>query len=220
MGPWPICRDFPECSVTERKFLGFYWTLPVPWAGFNALPKDVDEAARASTTIRYQRERVRRWVKQEGGEIIAEETFLELAPDRGSEQLVSVVEKLLKRCEREDAKLVLVDFSEAFGWRRHGALWDRLDGEDVCEPLDPSPILMDGTEFDPVQHFRTWREIEYAHVSGKTDRKAELAETIKDLATDHETNASMAQALNAAGLFTPNGKRWTADNLRKFMKTL
>jgi len=207
--------------MTKKKFLGFYWTLPVPWTGFQALPRNVDEAAQASTTIRYQRERVKGWVKEERGELIGEEAFLELAPDRGSEQLVSVIEKLLKYCKCENAKLVLVDFSEAFGWRKlPGFEKLGLEREDICEPLDPSPILMDGAEFDPIQHFRTWRKIEDTHVSGKGDRKAALAEAIQDLVTDNETNSSLAQALNASGQFTPNGKPWTADNLRKFIKTL
>ena len=55
------------------RFLGLYWTLPVPWAGFTQLPKDVGAAAKLSRTIAYQRERVRRWVAEEGGDLVAEE---------------------------------------------------------------------------------------------------------------------------------------------------
>ena len=47
-------------------YLGLYWTLPVPWAGFTRLPKDAKAAAARSRTIAYQRERVRRWVAEEG----------------------------------------------------------------------------------------------------------------------------------------------------------
>ena len=35
-----------------RNAVGFYWTLPVPWAGFVELPEDIDAAAKASRTIR------------------------------------------------------------------------------------------------------------------------------------------------------------------------
>ncbi len=42
------------------RFLGLYWTLPVPWAGFTSLPKDAKAAAAQSRTIAYPRERVRR----------------------------------------------------------------------------------------------------------------------------------------------------------------
>ena len=41
--------------------------------------------------VAYQRERIRRWLKEEGGTLVHEEVFLELAPDRGSEQLVATV---------------------------------------------------------------------------------------------------------------------------------
>ena len=44
----------------NTRAVGFYWTLPVPWAGFTDLPTDVDEAAAQSRTIRYQRDLIRR----------------------------------------------------------------------------------------------------------------------------------------------------------------
>lgn len=40
-------------------YIGFYWTLPVNWAGFTTLPADADEAAKGSLTIRYQVDLVR-----------------------------------------------------------------------------------------------------------------------------------------------------------------
>jgi hypothetical protein len=200
-----ICRDFPGEPMTKTKYIGFYWTLPVPWAGFNALPKDVDDAAEKSVTIRYQRDYVRRWVKDERGELIAEEVFLELAPDRGTDMIIPEIDRLLSRCREESAILVLVDFSDAFGWRRHGPLWDRLDQEKFCMALDPSAIMMDGAEFDPAHHFRTWREIEYSHAATKSDRKADLADAIGQLSEEHTTNRSLAKALNESGLSTPTG---------------
>ena len=69
-----------------QNYIGFYWTLPVPWAGFRDLPNDADEASGLSRTIRYQRDRVRRWVKEEKGELIDETVFLETEPDRGSDR--------------------------------------------------------------------------------------------------------------------------------------
>ena len=39
---------------TARNAVGFYWTLPVPWAGFTHLPDAVEAAAKASQTIRSQ----------------------------------------------------------------------------------------------------------------------------------------------------------------------
>ena len=45
----------------SQNAVGFYWTLPVPWAGFTSLPKAVDDAAKLSRTIRYQRDLIRRY---------------------------------------------------------------------------------------------------------------------------------------------------------------
>ena len=207
--------------MTPSKYLGFYWTLPVPWAGFLSLPKDVNVAAEQSRTIRYQRDRVRRWVKDEGGIILAEEVFLELVSDRGSEQIVHELNNALKRCRMEGATLVLVDFAEAFGWRRHGPLWDRLHDSDTPHiSLDPAPIFIDGEEFNPVIHFRTWRDLEQIHAETKSNRKAALANMISQLATEHASHGALTEELNARGMTTPTGKIWTADNLRKFLKSL
>ena len=68
-----------------RNAVGFYWTLPVPWAGFTKLPKDIEEAAKASRTIRYQCELIRRYARDNGYRLVDEKVFLEIEPDRGSE---------------------------------------------------------------------------------------------------------------------------------------
>lgn len=203
------------------RYVGLYWTLPVPWAGFTSLPQDPEAAAQASRTIAYQRERVRRWVKEEGGHLVHEEVFLELAPDRGSEHIWPIVEKLLKRCKAENAKLILVEFWDAFGWRRHGPLVQRLEANaDLCVLLDPAPLASAEGHFDPVEHFRTWRAVEGAHAAGKAERRAELAEAIAEKQAAHPSLKELAQALNGDGLTTPTGKPWSAENLRKFLKAL
>lgn len=201
-------------------YIGFYWTLPVPWAGFTSLPADPDAAAQASRTIRYQVERVRRWVKDEGGRLIAEQVFLELAPDRGSEQIVPTIDRLIAKARRRGAKLVLVDFAEAFQWRRHGALWDRLDDSRACTRLDPAPLFLDGKEFDPVQHFRGWRQLDEAHVAAKPEMRAALVEAATALRDEGGTYAAVAAQLNANGDLTPSGRKWTADNVRKLLAAM
>lgn len=198
-------------------YIGFYWTLPVPWAGFTSLPTDPDAAAKESRTIRYQVERVRRWVKDDGGQLIDEEVFLELAPDRGSEQIVPTIDQLIAKANAHKARLVLVDFSEAFQWRKHGALWDRLGDSRICVRLDPAPLLLDGKAFNPVRHFRRWRQIDEAHIAAKPELRAALIETAKSLREDGATYVAIAAQLNASGDLTPNGKDWTADNVRKLL---
>lgn len=86
----------------KRKAVGFYWTLPVPWVGFSGLSENIEEAAQQSRTIRYQMERVRSWAADEGYELVKEEVFLELAPDRGGEHVVPPLDKLAAFCRARD----------------------------------------------------------------------------------------------------------------------
>lgn len=198
-------------------FFAFYWTLPVPWAGFTALPKDADEAAKASRTIRYQVLRVRQWVAEQKGHLIGEEVFLELHPDRGSEQIVPVIDKLINKAKARGASVVLVDFSEAMRWRRHGPLWDRLDASGIAVALDPVEIQLPEERLNPIDHFRSWRRLERLHAETKGDRKAALAAAIMDLRGEGLSFAAIATELNAAGLMTATGKAWSAENVRKLV---
>lgn len=207
--------------MTGEKYFGFYWTLPVPWAGFRKLPADIDAAAEQSRTIRYQRDFVRRWVQEEGGTLIDEKAFLEVQADRASAHVTPEIDRVIRQCRAENAKIVLVDFSQAFGWRPHGPLWDRLRQPGVrFQALYPEPKIIDGEEFDPVEHFRSWRHIEGAKIASKADKEQHLAEMIDELKQDNLSLKERAEALNQRGATTPTGKLWTADNLRKFIKSL
>lgn len=203
-----------------QNYIGFYWTLPVPWAGFRDLPNNVDEASGLSRTIRYQRDRVRHWVKEEKGELIDEAVFLETEPDRGSDLILPVVEKLLDQCREQGARLVLVNFTLAFGWRQHHELWWRLhELPDLVEPLDPIPIPIEGEVFDPVSHFRQWQKASADWVSGKAERVDIVARQIGKLSSSGLSHRQIAEALNDAGILTPaSGRPWTKDNVGKFLK--
>lgn len=204
----------------EREYFGFYWTLPVPWAGFRTLPRDVDAAAQASRTVRYQRDRVRRWVKDEGGTLIGEEAFIELEPDRGTAEITPEIERTILKCRRQHAAIILVDFSIVFGWRRHQPLWSTVSLDDVeIHPLTPDPLILDdGHEFDPLQHFRAWRRRQEAWSSSKNARKQELTDLIEGMHKAKLTFTAIASMLNMHGHLTLSGKSWTSENVRKFLK--
>ena len=205
----------------QRAFVGFYWTLPVPWAGFRDLPSDVDAAARLSRTIRYQRERVRRWVKDEGGYLVHEAVFLEIAPDRGSDVVAGPFERAAQMCRAQDATLVLVDFSAVQAWRSHGLLQDLARRAGVrIEQLYPDPVLINGKEFDPQQHFEGWRRRQQSWSASKPEREAALLARIAELRGDGSNYAQVADSLNAEGRSTVTGRRWTADGVRKFVRAV
>jgi hypothetical protein len=68
-----------------------------------------------------------------------------------------------------------------------------------------------------VRHFRRWRQIDEAHVAAKPSLRAALTATVKSLREDGGTYAAIAAQLNASGDLTPNGRTWTADNVRKLL---
>lgn len=200
-------------------YIGFYWTLPVPWAGHQTLPQDVDEAAGKSLTIRYQRECVRQWVKENKGQLIEERVFMELAPDRGTEHIVPEVEKALRECRETGAQLLVVDFSRSFGWRSHIHLALVLRNSKDCILLSPVETMINSAIFDPVAHFRKWRDVQDTFSSNKEEKMAQARSTVDALIPDHSNFASLAEALNAKGYKTSRGKMWTKENLRKFLKS-
>jgi hypothetical protein len=211
-----------ENSASEGllRSIGFYWTLPVPWAGFTKLPKSVEDASKHSRSIRYQAQRVRRWVKEESCILIHEEAFLETQADRGTSAVLPEVERLLKMAEAQDAQLVLVNFADAFHWRAHSPLWSRLQGDPRVMALDPAPLLMDGAWFTPVEHFRSWQDISAAHAALKPQVRAALAARLQQMKGEGKSFAEISRVLNAEGVTTPNGKPWRADNLRKLIAVI
>lgn len=198
-------------------FLAFYWTLPVKWAGFSQLPTTADEAAKASWTIRYQVERVRRWVKSEKGTLLREAVFMDTAPDRGTDAIQTEIGKLLAEARDKNAELVLVDFAQAFGWRPHGPLFEMIGDAKNCVLLPPEPLTLDGEALDPVEHFRHWREIDLARRLEKDDLKQAALATMSELKAGGASYAAIAVRLNDMGVTTLNGRAWSADNVRKFM---
>ena len=201
-------------------YIGFYWTLPVPWAGHQSLPQDVGEAASRSQTIRYQRDCARRWVKESKGQLIDERVFMELAPDRGTEHIMPEVEKALTRCREVGARLLVVDMAKSYGWRSHPYL-DRVlhENKEDCQRLYPAEIMIDGHRFDPIAHFRKWRQAQKAFMASKGQRLAAARAAAEALSPSCSNYSELAEALNEEGHLTATGKPWTAENLGKFLKS-
>ncbi len=197
-------------------FVGFYWTLPVNWAGFRSLPFDLEAATAVSKTIRYQRERVRRYVAGGHGELVDEIAFMDVRPDRATE----IVEAELKRRVSKYAGraiLLYVAFNEHHRWRHNPYL--RAAAESIgieLLALSPEPIDLDGRSFDPIAHFTKWRsrdEEEKARL--RYEATDGLRQAMQQIPAKRGRWAEIASALNAKDIRSIQGNVWTAEGVRK-----
>lgn len=202
-----------------RPAIGFYWTLPVPWAGFTSLSASPEDAAGQSRTIRYQREVIRRYARENGFELVAEHVFREIEPDRVSDQMQATLAGLRTLMRAKGAALLVVDFAGAHGQRRNFHLKDLAQeaGLDVQE-VRAGPLMIDGTSFDPARHFSTWRRKQHAWSESKAERVAAAVRRAHALQAEDHRLAAIAKQLNTEGLRSATGKPWTAESLRKALK--
>jgi hypothetical protein len=201
--------------MSIQNYIGVYWTRPVPWAGFTTLSSDVEIAGSQSRTIRYQREVVRRYVKEAGGNMEREVALLELAPDRATPESAAELRQIVARASPRTI-FVSIAFTETHGWRPHPFIREGLP-IDRTLALPPDPITLNGTTFDPIRHFRDWRVEEKAHSGAKDSHRGTILAVLQTIAK--QSYPSQAKVLNAAGLRTHGGKEWNGDNLRKFLLT-
>ncbi|MGD9510890.1 MAG: hypothetical protein AB7I59_01010 [Geminicoccaceae bacterium] len=203
-----------------RNAVGFYWTLPVPWAGFTRLPADIDAAAQASRTIRYQRELVRRYAARFDFRLVHEGVFLEVEPDRGSPYILAALAAVASDCRTHSADLLVVDFSEAQGWRSHPPMQDWCAAQGIgLVPVWPDEIELDGAPFDPVEHFRQWRQRQKDWSAAKLERGRHARLRAMQLRQQGLSYRSTAEILNQECFLSLTGRPWTADNLRKLLAT-
>lgn len=201
-----------------QKAIGFYWTLPVPWAGFTTLSANVDEAARQSRTIRYQRALIRRHAKENRMDLVHEAVFLEISPDRGSAAVKEALQAIAALVEANEATVLVVDFAAVQNWRSHRPLRDEAgDFGLTLEMVYPDEITIDGKPFDPALHFEDWRQRQADWRAGKSARLSTALARATELRCAGASLAKTAATLNAEGLQSPTGKPWIADNLRKAM---
>ncbi|MCV2891409.1 recombinase family protein [Ruegeria aquimaris] len=202
-----------------RPAIGFYWTLPVPWAGFTSLSADPEEAAGQSRTIRYQREVIRRYAKENGFELVAEHVFLEIEPDRVSDQMQATLVSLRTLMRAKGAALLVVDFAREHGQRRNYHLKELArEASLAVEEIEAGPLMIAGKLFDPARHFSNWRARQYAWSDNKAERVAAALARAHELQAKGHGLAAIAERLNTEGLRSATGKPWTPDSLRKALK--
>jgi hypothetical protein len=170
-------------------FVGLYWTLPVPWAGFTHCPGS--RSRRQGEPHHRLPARAHPPLGEGGGAPSStRRCSSSLLPDRGSEHILPAVDRLLKPAKRE-GQARLLEFWTAYGWRRHGLLAQRLATTRTSASCLTPPAHLSREPLRPVQHFRTWREVEGAYAVSKDERKVALTQAI---AAGREPLAQRARA--------------------------
>jgi hypothetical protein len=212
-------------SAGTQRYVGFYWTLPIPSVGFLKLSDDPDVAATQSKTIRYQREVINEWVAEEGGVLIREITFLETQSDRGTDAVIHYVQRAARICRENEATLLYVDFRQMCGWRPHQELTYAIEEEQIASvPIWPSheTIMIDGHPFHPASHFKDHRMQHEKEAARRHDVAIQrFLKEAENVAPGRGRNALIAEKLNAECVQTFQGGRpWTADNVKKVLQRL
>lgn len=203
-----------------NRFVGFYWTLPVYWAGFQWLPPNAEAAAAKSRTIRYQLEQVRKYVAMHGGRLVREVVFLELQPDRSSDAVGEVLDKVEELHGDARAELAYVDFAARLHWRRHAYLKQYMESRGIRGfPVLPEEIRINGKPFDPIKHFDESRRKQNAKAASIRiacfEELTSLAQALHGRDGDYQR---ISEELNARAVQNIRGRSWTAEMVRKAMK--
>ena len=135
-------------------------------------------AATISRTIRYQRGQILRHAASQKRAVRAEAAFLENAPDRGTVEVADEIAATVRK--RPELTPILIDFSDPSGWRRHHELRERMVSAGA-EFLPAEPAFVDGRQFDPVEHFRSWAERWSDHAGSKEEHRETILAALKDV---------------------------------------
>lgn len=212
-------------DVIADEFIGIYWTLPAP--GRPVLPIHIDDAARASFTIKRQRQVVSAVATGIGLKPLAECALQFSSRLEWTKGLDEVLADALGRSD-EDTVLISVDF-QAFGWRTHHALRHRLRGTGLQDIR-----VSAGMDLDVASHFalnRHWderhRQLRKERRGGTKSRRFQPDRQRLNQFHDYMrwrigeieewqdwSLAKKAEALNARALWTVSGLRWNAELVR------
>jgi hypothetical protein len=204
-------------TPVAAEYVGIYWTLPVNWAGFRNLPSDVDEAAAASQTIRYQRERARAYVREVGGVLVSEIAFMDTRPDRATDAVRQVLRRAAPDYAGRHITLLAVRFADIHMWRHNPFLDDAAEelGLELLA-LSPDPVTVEDQVFDPALHFATWRKAdESAMTRLRLEAHAGLKAALAEVPEGDGRWRTIARLLDSRGIRSIRGQRWTAENVRK-----
>jgi len=140
---------------------------------------------------------------------------MDFASDRSDKETYAALKDVTAEMP-SDACFVFVNFSRAYGWRQNRHLPAALALAKTMM-LDPDPLVIEGFSFDPVSHFRSWKEREQKFRENQLRHLLAVSTALKE--SGMKTLAEQAEHLNKAEILTRNCRKWNADNLRKFKKS-
>lgn len=201
----------------RQPYVRIYWTLPVNWAGFRDLPPSVEAAASASKTIRYQRERVRRHMQDDSGDLIAEIAFMDTRTDRATDTVRDVLHHHAPAFVASSPTLLTVRFEDNSHWRPNPFIHRAASelGLNLLG-LPPEPLLIDGQIFDPARHFATWRKHDGTAMARlRLNADEALCTALSETPPGEGRWQTIADLLNCQHVRTIRGGQWTQENVRK-----
>lgn len=220
---WDIEDIGPD--VISNEFIGIYWTLPA--SNRSRIPSSIEDAARSSFTIQSQRRLVSAVATEMRLELLGE-CALQFSSDLEWTARLDDELKDALALSNDDTVLVSVDF-QAFGWRTHHALRQRLRGTGLQDIR-----ISAGMAVDLADHFSLNRHWDQRHAAMRKERRkgaksrrfqpdrqrlaqfhAYMRRRIDDIEEwDDWSLAKKAEALNARALWTVSGLRWNAELVR------
>lgn len=201
----------------SKRFVAFYWTRPVFWAGFNRGFDDVADAYERSATIRYQIARIAQFNALENGRIFDEFALMENSPHTATREFAAEFEKnVVSSARSHKAKILFVNFKEVDGWRSHQFLDPILANEELCIPVSPETIRIGRKHFNPARHFAMWR----ARSQSEGGRRREFA--CRELILAYKLYGSRSgkwdlikDHMNDRKLRSFSGRIWSSANAEK-----
>ncbi|MGP9819341.1 recombinase family protein [Salinarimonas sp. NSM] len=166
-------------------------------------------------------ERVRAWARENAVALVDEVPFIDLRTDCVTDACGETLAKARARCNAREPLLVYVRFDYGTShWRRHPQL-DRIARELGYKPIpiEPTPVAVDGTLFDPIRHFEDWRELDAAQRAEFAKRaEAKLIEAAERIVQTRGRYAAIADLLNREGVRSKTGRSWTGETVRKMLQ--
>lgn len=198
-------------------YIGVYWTLPVNWTGFRDLSHSVEMAADVSKTIRYQRERVRRYVDDNADKLIGEIAFMDTRTDRATEAVKDILRREMPAYAGRKVTLLTVSFEEVHNWRPNPFMYEVAEELDLSlVGLSPDPLTINGEEFDPAKHFAAWRKQDKSAMPLLRLKANEgLQAALLEVPAGNGRWQIVADLLNHRKVKTIQGGSWTSENVRK-----